>query len=173
MDDVLVDQFDLELLAILQRNAHKTNTEIGDALNLSASQISRRIARLESAGVLQDYVALLDPGAVALSVRAYTYVTLGRQSSDAGQAFERAVIAMPEVLDCAAVTGESDYVLRIVAPSLTEFSDSILKRLVQIKGVLNVRSNIVLKEIKHTTALPLDHLTRPSRSTRRVRISVR
>jgi Lrp/AsnC family transcriptional regulator, leucine-responsive regulatory protein len=87
--------------------------------------------------------------------------------------FEKAVALMPEVLDCDAVTGDSDYVLTIVAPSLAELSDSILKQLTQIKGVSNVRTNLVLKSIKSTTALPLEHLTRPARTTRRVRVSVR
>jgi Lrp/AsnC family transcriptional regulator, leucine-responsive regulatory protein len=171
--ELLVDRFDLALLAQLQLNAHTTNAEIGDALGLSASQISRRISRLEEEGVLKRYAALLDPTTMGLTVRAYTYVSLGKQSGDTAAQFERAVVEMPEVLDCFAVTGESDYVLQIVAPSLMELSDSILKRLMQIKGVVNVRSNIVLKEIKSTTALPLDHLTRPVRVAKRVRVSGR
>jgi DNA-binding Lrp family transcriptional regulator len=171
--ELLLDRFDLALLAHLQENAHATNADIGDKLGLSPSQISRRISRLESEGVLKRYVALLDANVMGLTVRAITYVSLARQSSDAAALFERAIEDMPEVLDCFAVTGESDYVLQIVAPNLSEFSDSILKRLTQIKGVVNVRSNIVLKSIKSTTALPLDHLTRPTRTTRRVRVSVR
>jgi Lrp/AsnC family transcriptional regulator, leucine-responsive regulatory protein len=173
MIELLIDRFDLQLLARLQENAHETNAEMGDALGLSASQISRRISRLETEGVLQRYVALLSPAVIGLGVRAVSYVSLARQSSDVGAVFERAVLEMPEVLDCYAVTGEADYVLQIVAPNLTEFSDSILKRLTQIKGVVNVRSNIILKEIKSTTALPLEHLARPVRMARRVRLSVR
>ncbi len=171
--ELLLDRFDLKLLAQLQQNAHATNAEIGEALGLSPSQISRRIARLESEKVLKAYVALLDPAVMGLGVRAITYVSLARQSADVGAAFEKAVIEMPEVLDCDAVTGDSDYVLTIVAPSLVELSDSILKQLTQIKGVVNVRTNLVLKAIKSTTALPLDHLTRPARTIRRVRVSVR
>jgi DNA-binding Lrp family transcriptional regulator len=171
--ELLLDRFDLQLLALLQQNAHATNSEIGNSLGLSASQISRRIARLESEKVLKAYVALLDPTVMGLSVRAITYVSLARQAADASAVFEKAVMQMPEVLDCDAVTGDSDYVLTIVAPSLAELSDSILKQLTQIKGVSNVRTNLVLKSIKTTTALPLDHLTRPARTTRKVRVSVR
>jgi Lrp/AsnC family transcriptional regulator, leucine-responsive regulatory protein len=169
--ELLLDRFDVNLLAHLQENAHATNAEIGDALGLSPSQISRRIARLESEGVLEKYVALLNPTTMGLTVRAITYVSLAQQSGSAANAFESAVLDMPEVLHCYAVTGESDYVLQIVAPSLAEFSDSILKRITQVKGVVNVRSNIVLKAIKATTALPLEHLTKPTRSVRRVRVS--
>jgi Lrp/AsnC family transcriptional regulator, leucine-responsive regulatory protein len=171
--ELLLDRFDLQLLASLQQNAHATNAEIGETLGLSPSQISRRISRLESENVLKGYVALLDPAVMGLGVRAITYVSLTRQAADASAVFEKAVTNMPEVLDCDAVTGDSDYVLTIVAPSLAELSDSILKQLTQIKGVSNVRTNLVLKSIKSTTALPLEHLTRPARTTRRVRVSVR
>jgi Lrp/AsnC family transcriptional regulator, leucine-responsive regulatory protein len=80
--ELLVDRFDLALLARLQVNAHTTNAEIGDALGLSPSQISRRISRLEEEGVLKRYAALLDPPTMGLTVRAYTYVSLGKQSGD-------------------------------------------------------------------------------------------
>lgn len=170
LNELLLDRFDVKLLAHLQENAHATNAEIGNIVGLSPSQISRRIARLEAEGVLSRYVALLDPATMGLTVRAITYVSLAQQSANAATAFESAVLEMPEVLHCYAVTGESDYVLHIVAPSLAEFSDSILKRLTQVKGVVNVRSNIVLKAIKSTTALPLEHLMRPMRSARRVRV---
>ncbi len=171
--ELLLDRHDLALIAKLQANAHETNAQIGDAIGLSASQVSRRIARLEAEGVLKAHVALLDPAMLGLTVRAITYVSLARQSQDTSAAFEAAILEMSEVLDCFAVTGESDYVLQIVAPNLSELSDSILKRLTHIPGVINVRSNIVLKPIKSTTALPLEHLQRPARATRRVRVSVR
>lgn len=171
-DDLLVDPFDLALLAELQRDAHATNQALGDKLHLSASQISRRIQRLESAGLIQRYAALLDASLLGLGVRAFSYVTLSRHG-DEGEAFERAITQVPEVLDCYAVTGESDYVLHIVAPTLAELSDSVLRRVIRIPGVASVRSNIVLRPIKSTTALPLEHLEKPMRRTRRVRLTVR
>jgi Lrp/AsnC family leucine-responsive transcriptional regulator len=114
-DDLLLDKFDISLLGALQKNAHATNQQVGELIHLSASQVSRRIQRLETIGIIRRYVALLDPAALGLGVRAISYVTLSRHGGDEGLAFEREIAAIPEVLDCYSVAGESDYILQIVA----------------------------------------------------------
>lgn len=169
-DDLLLDRFDVQLLDALQKNAQATNQELGTQVHLSASQVSRRVQRLESAGFIRQHVVLLDPTLVGLHVRAFTYVTLARHGGEEGLEFERDVAAFPEVLDCYAVTGESDYVLHIVAPSLTEFSESVLKKLIRLRGVAHVRSNIVLDRIKSTTQLPLSQIGRRQGPSRLVRL---
>lgn len=158
MDDLLLDPLDLDLLAQLQRDSHATNQVLGDRLNLSASQVSRRIQRLEGLGVIRAYVALLDPAALSLQVRCFTYATLARHGGEEGLAFERAIAEFPEVLDCYSIAGEADYVLQIVAASLSALSDSVLRRLTRLPGVVSVRSSIVLNRIKASTELPLDHI---------------
>ncbi len=168
-DDLLLDKFDISLLAALQNNAHATNHEVGERIHLSASQVSRRIQRLESLGLIRRYVALLDPAAVGLGVRAISYVTLSRHGGDEGLAFEREIAAFPEVLDCYAVAGESDYILQIVAADLGVLSEHVLRKLMRIKGVANIRSNIVLGCVKSTTELPLGHIGRQDAGSRRVR----
>jgi Lrp/AsnC family leucine-responsive transcriptional regulator len=170
-DDLLLDKFDISLLAALQNNAHATNQEVGERIHLSASQVSRRIQRLESVGLIRRYVALLDPAAVGLGVRAISYVTLSRHGDDEGLAFEREIASFPEVLDCYSVAGESDYILQIVAADLAVLSDQVLRRLMRIKGVANIRSNIVLGCIKSTTELPLGHIGRQGAGSRRVRVT--
>lgn len=170
MEDLLLDPQDIALLALLQRDAQVTNQVAGERLFLSPSQISRRIQRLESLGVVRAYVALLEPALVSLAVRAFTHVTLARHGGEDGQAFEREIAAFPEVLDCYAIAGESDYVLQIVAPSLNELSQSVLNRLTRLPGVVSVRSSIVLNRIKSTTELPLDHIGRAAPGQRRVRL---
>ncbi|MBI3367866.1 MAG: Lrp/AsnC family transcriptional regulator [Burkholderiales bacterium] len=170
MEELLLDPLDVALLAQLQRDSHATNQHIGDRLNLSASQVSRRTQRLESLGVIRAYVALLEPTLLSLHVRAFTYVTLARHGGEEGQAFEQAVREVPEVLDCYAIAGEADYLLQIVAASLGELSQSVLQRLTRLPGVVNVRSSIVLNRIKATTELPLDHLARGAGLPRRVRL---
>jgi len=170
-DDLLLDKFDISLLAALQKNAHTTNQQIGEQIHLSASQVSRRIQRLETTGMIRRYVALLDPATLGLGVRAVTYVTLTRHSGDEGLAFEREIVAVPEVLDCYSVTGESDYILQIVATDLHALSESVLRRLTRIKGVGSIRSNIVLNCIKSSTEMPLNHLGRAGASTRKIRIT--
>ena len=84
-DDLLLDKFDISLLAALQKDAHATNQQVGEQIHLSASQVSRRIQRLETSGIIRRYVALLDPAALGLGVRAMSYVTLSRHGGDEGE----------------------------------------------------------------------------------------
>lgn len=159
-DDSLLDKFDLALLAALQQDASATHQQLGEMVHLSPSQVSRRITRLLASGIIRRTVALLDPGRIGLGVRAISYVTLSRHGDDEGAVFEREIAAFPEVLECFAVTGECDYILQIVAASLNDLSESVLRRLTRIKGVNSIRSNIVLQNIKSSTALPLTHMLR-------------
>ncbi|MDP3652036.1 MAG: Lrp/AsnC family transcriptional regulator [Rhodoferax sp.] len=165
-DDLLLDRFDISLLAALQKDAQATHQQLGEQIHLSASQVSRRIQRLQSSGIIRRYVALLDPALVGLGVRAVTYVTLTRHSGDEGMAFEREIAAFSEVLECYSVTGECDYILQIVAANLNDLSESVLRRLTRIQGVSSIRSNIVLQCIKSRTELPLDHIGRRDIGTR-------
>jgi Lrp/AsnC family leucine-responsive transcriptional regulator len=170
MDDLLLDPLDIELLVHLQRDCHATNQVVGESLGLSASQVSRRIQRLEGLGVIRAYVALLDPAVLSLAVRSFTYVTLARHGGEEGVAFERALADVPEVLDAYSIAGEADYLLQIVAASLHELSDSVLRRLTRLPGVVNVKSSVVLNRIKTSTELPLGHIGRPEGRQRRVRL---
>lgn len=170
-DDLLLDRFDISLLSALQQNALATHQQLGERIHLSASQISRRIQRLQANGIIRRHVALLDPALIGLGVRAVTYVTLTRHSGDEGAAFERDIAKFPEVLECFSVTGESDYILQIMAASLADLSDSVLKRLTRLKGVSSIRSNIVLNCIKSSTELPLNHLERSDGGARRARLA--
>ncbi|MBI5256445.1 MAG: Lrp/AsnC family transcriptional regulator [Burkholderiales bacterium] len=170
MDDLLLDPLDIALLVQLQRDSHATNQVVGERLGLSPSQVSRRTQRLESLGVIRAYVALLDPTLLSLAVRSFTHVTLARHGGEEGAAFERAIGEFPEVLDCYAIAGEADYLLQIVAASLNELSESVLRRLTRLPGVVSVRSSIVLNRIKASTELPLGHIGQPSGHQRRVRL---
>lgn len=169
-DDLLLDKFDISLLGALQKDAQATHQQLGEHIHLSASQVSRRIQRLQASGLIRRYVALLDPALVGLGVRAVSYVTLTRHSGDEGSAFERAMADFPEVLECYSVTGESDYILQIVAASLADLSESVLRRLTRIQGVSSIRSNIVLQRIKSSTELPLAHIGRADGAARHARM---
>lgn len=162
----LLDSYDISLLSALQKDANATHQAIGEQIHLSSSQVSRRVARLQAAGIIRRYVALLNPDALGLGVRAITYVTLARNVGDEGPVFEREVSKFPEVLECYSVAGESDYILQIVATSLAQLSDQVLRRLTRIAGVGNIRSNIVLNCIKSSTEMPLAQCT-PSRAAGR------
>src|SRR3546814_6493532 len=153
-----LDIFDLRLLAALQRAGRSPNAALAETVGLSASQVSRRLARLEADGVIAGYAALLRPEAVGLTVMAFSNVSLERHAEELVQGFEQAVTARPEILDCWSVTGEADFVLRIVAADLKAFADFLSLRVLRIPGVRSVRSSIVLHRIKQATALPLDHV---------------
>lgn len=159
-EDKSLDSYDISLLAALQRDAHATHQQIGEQIHLSASQVSRRVQRLQSAGFIQRYVALLNPASLGLGVRAVSYVALTRNSGDEGMVFEREVALIPEVLECYSIAGESDYLLHIVSEDLQSLSEAVLRRVTRIPGVGSVRSNIVLNCIKATTELPLQQLAK-------------
>lgn len=169
-DDFLLDKFDISLLSALQNDAYATHQALGERVHLSASQVSRRVARLHTSGIIRRYVALVDPAAVGLGVRAVTYVTLARNSGNEGATFESDIAAFSEVLECYSVAGEADYILQIVAPSLADLSDSVLRRLTRLPGVSSIRSNIVLQCIKSTTELPLGHMVQANAAPRRARL---
>ncbi|MDY7578436.1 Lrp/AsnC family transcriptional regulator [Herbaspirillum sp. RTI4] len=171
MTTITVDRFDLALLNELQKDGHITNSALGQKVHLSTSQVSRRVQRLEEAHVIERYTAVLDAAVVGLGVTAFTHVTLDRQGEKRGLAFEREIETMSEVLECFSVTGEADYILRIVAPDLASFSEFMMTKLVRLAGVTNVKSNITLKKIKQSHVLPLDHVMQPKQSKQKIRFS--
>jgi DNA-binding Lrp family transcriptional regulator len=168
MTTISVDRHDLALLAELQRDGRATNAAIGEKVHLSTSQVSRRIQRLEEARVIDHYAAMLDPLVVGLGVMAFVHVTLDRHGSAWGETFEQAISDLPEVLECFSVTGEADYVIRVVSHDLASFSEFMMNHLLRIPGVTNVKSNISLKKVKQVTELPLDHIAQPRPSKMRV-----
>ena len=137
-----------------------------EAVHLSASQVSRRLARLEAEGVVTGYRPEIDRKAIGLGVMAFTSVSLERHAETASADFERAVLLIPEILECHALTGEADYILRIVAADLEAFSQLLLHRLMRLPGVRAVHSNVVLESIKPAALLPLGHLQRPAKERR-------
>ncbi len=154
-EQMSLDKFDVSLLTALQADVSQTHQQLGERIGLSASQVSRRVVRLHAAGIIERSVALLNPARVGLGVRAIIYVSLVRHGGEEGLAFEREMAVFPEVLTCDAVAGEADYILQVVAGSLAQLSDSVLRKLTRIQGVNSIRSNIVLQRIKSSTELPL------------------
>ena len=169
MTSITIDRHDLALLDAVQRDGLATNASLGEAVHLSASQISRRLTRLTEAGIIAGHAALLDPAAVGLGVTAFAHVTLERHGRSQSDAFETAIAELPEVLDCHAVSGDADYLLRIVAPDLPAFSELMMKRVLRLPGVTQVKTNIALQTVKQSHVLPLDHLTRPARARQQLR----
>ena len=159
-----LDKYDLQLLSELQTDGQASNAVLAERIHLSPSQVSRRVQRLTQSGFIERYVALLRPAAVGLGVTAFVNVSLERHGEVHTDAFTEAIRGMDEVLECFAISGEADYLLRVMTPTLPALSDFMLHRLMRIGGVRSVKSNIALTELKRSTRLPLDHLGNAPRS---------
>ncbi|MBD1549091.1 Lrp/AsnC family transcriptional regulator [Roseibium aggregatum] len=153
---VALDGFDLKLLAVLQENAAFTNQEIGQRISLSASQVSRRRQRLEKEGVIRRYRADLSPDALGLTVTAFVGVTLGAHSRENARKFRLMVTAMPEVQEAHTLTGDVDYMLKVVVKDLKALSRIINDELLPHEAVQNVRSSIAMETLKDDNLLPLE-----------------
>jgi Lrp/AsnC family leucine-responsive transcriptional regulator len=167
MSKIELDKTDRKILAILQADGRASNQDVADQVSLSPSPCLRRIKRLEEAGVIRQYVALLDPAQIGLGLLAYVNVRLEKHSDSANAAgakrasssphadFAASVEAWPEVVACYAMTGEMDYLLRVHVEDMEHFSRFMMKTLLIHPSVADVKSSFALQRIKDTTALPL------------------
>ena len=169
MQTITLDRYDLALLDALQRDGNATNATLGEAVHLSASQISRRLQRLGESGLIAGYVALLDPETVGLGVTAFAQVILERHGPPQSDAFENAAAALPEVTECYSLSGDADYFLRLVAPDLQAFSELMMKRVLRLPGVAHIKTSIALQKIKQTHELPLEHIAQAARPRQQIR----
>ena len=156
MDEVELDAIDRRLLGKLQQDARATAQALSEAAHLSPAQSNRRHRRLEEAGVIARYEARLAPAALGLHVVAFVHVTMERGHIREVVKFRDVVSSLAQVQECYAVTGDFDYVLKVVARDLKALSDFLLGTLAQLPGVNGVRSSVCLDEVKCTSALPLD-----------------
>lgn len=161
-----LDSIDWNILQVLQENARIANTDLAEKVHLSPSPCLVRVKSLERAGYIRRYVTLLDPAAVGLKVNLFVQVRLEKQVEGSLNAFEKAIAARPEVMECYLMTGVSDYLLRVLVSDLQEFQNFVTE-LSKIPGVGNIQSSVALKQVKYETALPLAADRR--KSSRRLR----
>ena len=157
MQNIVLDKIDLKILQVLQENGRLTNVELSERVALSPSPCLRRLKQLEDAGVIQRYAALLSPAAIELGLQAFIRVTLNK-AGGGREKFDEAVQGWQEILSCFALTGETDYMLHAFFFDMEHFSHFVLEVLLNQEGVQDARSSFVLREVKKTTALPLNHL---------------
>tara|TARA_Y100000031_G_scaffold148535_1_gene184975 strand:+ start:1381 stop:1878 length:498 start_codon:yes stop_codon:yes gene_type:complete len=153
-----LDEYDLKILNELQLRGRQSNAELAEKIHLSASQCLRRVRRLEEEGVIRSYAALLNPEALGLGIQAFIHITLEKHDEDPAKAFSNEIRDWEEVLGCWAITGDTDYLMHVVAPCLKIFSALVLKRLLAQPMVASVKSSILLEELKMTNVLPSNHL---------------
>ncbi|MGH8639553.1 MAG: Lrp/AsnC family transcriptional regulator [Burkholderiales bacterium] len=150
-----LDAVDWNILRRLQENARISNVELAGAVHLSPSPCLARVRRLEEGGYIKRYVTLLDTLALGLTVSVFIQVRLERQVESALEVFEREIAARPEVMECYLMTGDSDYLLRVVVSDVQALERFIVDFLSRIPGVGNIKSSFALKQVKYKTALPL------------------
>lgn len=153
-----LDAIDRRILQKLQEHARQTNVELAEAVGLSPSACLRRVRDLEDRGVIDGYVALVAPGALGLGVSVMLNVTLERQIESALEEFETRIGQWPEVMECYLMTGDADYLIRVVVPDLPAYERFLMDRLTRVPGIASIKSSFALKQIVHRTALPMDHL---------------
>jgi len=150
-----LDAIDRKILALLQEDARLANVELADKVGLSPSPCLRRVRDLEAAGVIRRYVTLLDPAAIGLPVSVFVNVTLERQVEQALERFEAVILKRPEVMECYLMTGDADYLLRVVIADLSSYERFLIEHLTRVPGVASIKSSFALKQVKYRTALPV------------------
>jgi Lrp/AsnC family leucine-responsive transcriptional regulator len=159
-----LDDLDLKILAILQDNGRISMVDLGNRVGLSETPCARRVKRLETAGIIKRYVALLDSEKIGAGVKALVQVRLLRQTPEAVEEFEQAIRKLSEVIECDLIAGDFDYVLHVRLKDVTALKDFIRDKLITIASVSETRSMITLEPIKSTTSVPLPPLRRSRQS---------
>ena len=150
-----LDKIDREILKALQADARMPIVDLAARVGLSASPCARRVKRLESDGIIVRYATVIDQKAVGLPVSVFCNVTLEKQVKGALETFQAAVLKRPEVMECYLMTGEADYLLRVVVADLEAYERFIVEHLTKVPGIANIRSSFALKQVAYRTDLPL------------------
>jgi DNA-binding Lrp family transcriptional regulator len=151
-----LDRIDIKILNELQQNASLTNVELAARVNLSPSPCLARVRHLEKVGVIDRRIAVLDPSVLGLSVTAFIHIKLEKQTQLSLDNFTRSIDRISQVMECYLMTGESDYLLRVLVPNIEDLEDLIVNKLSRIQGVSSIKSSLALKRISQKTMLPID-----------------
>ncbi|MDH4874535.1 Lrp/AsnC family transcriptional regulator [Pseudomonas sp. BN515] len=153
-----MDKKDLQIIALLQQDASISLAELAEAVNLSPTPCWRRLQKLREDGVITRQVALCDAERLKLGVTVFVTIRTSRHSDDWTRQFIEGTRDIPEIVEIYRMTGDVDYLLKIVVPDIKGY-DAVYKRLIRVADLSDVSSGFAMEVIKHTTALPLDHLT--------------
>jgi DNA-binding Lrp family transcriptional regulator len=151
-----LDEKDLALLQYLQQDARITNTELARRVDLSPPGLQRRVRKLEESGIIERYVTLVNREALGFDMLCFVQVTLQRHEPQANQGFKEAVQSMSEVMECHHITGEYDYLLKVAVRNRKHLEEFLLNSLTPVPGMDKLRTSLVLREVKTTTAVPLN-----------------
>jgi Lrp/AsnC family transcriptional regulator, leucine-responsive regulatory protein len=150
-----IDATDKRLLVLLQKQGRLTNAELADQVNLSPSACHRRVQRLEQAGYIDAYVALLNARKLGRPTTVFVEITLSGQADELLDAFEKAVRRVPDILECHLMAGTADYLLKVVAEDTEDFARIHRQHLARLPGVAQMQSSFALRKVVQTTAIPV------------------
>lgn len=154
---IKLDRIDKKILMLMQSNARISNLELADRVGLSPTPCSRRVKRLEESGIIDKHVTILKPEVLGLNLTAMIGISMDRHTPDRFNNFEREITALPEVMECLIVTGQSaDFLLKVVVQDMQHYEKFLLGNLTKLEGVTGVHSSFVLREMVKKTELPLD-----------------
>ena len=150
-----LDEFDLRILRQLQEDADCSMADLGASIGLSHTPCWRRVKRLEAENIIRGKVVLLDPRKLNLGVTVYAYIIIRHHDEESLNAFESAVQRVDEIVECYSISGDKDYVLRVVVDSVEHYEQLLKTTIVRLDNVASVNSTFALKQVKYTTKLPL------------------
>ena len=150
-----IDKIDRQILAELQLDARIANVALAERVGLSPSPCLRRVKRLEAAGIIRRYSAVVDPARVGLGLSCFISVTLERTVEQALEEFEGAIAERPEILECWPITGEADFLLKVITADLGAYERLMRDYLLRIPGISSTKTSFLLTPVKNETALPL------------------
>ena len=151
-----IDSIDLRILHELQQFGKISNVDLAGRVGLSPSPCLTRVRALEQKGIIDRYVALVKPDRVGLLINVFIQVTLERQVEKVMETFEAKIEAYPEVMECYLMTGNSDYLIRLLVSDIKTLEAFIVQKLSTIDGVLNIQSSFALKQVKYKTEVPIN-----------------
>lgn len=157
MSELSLDRIDKHILRLMQENGRITNLELADQVGLSATPCARRVKRLEESGLIAAHVTLLNPEPLGLNLTAIIGISMDRHTPDRFESFEKAIVNMPEIIECSIVTGQTaDFLLKVVVRDMRHYEKFLLGNLTRLDGVTGVHSSFVLRHLVKKTALPVD-----------------
>ena len=154
--DITLDDLDKAILQALQADGRMSNVELAQRINLSPPATHARIKRLEQRGYIRRYAALLDHAQVGYDMLCFVHISLQLHQPEQVEGIREAITQMPEVLECYHVTGEFDYLLKVVIKNRKDLERFVINRLTSVSGVARIYTSLVLNEVKSTTVLPVD-----------------
>ena len=152
-----LDATDIQILEILQKNGRITNLKLAEKVGLSPPTMLERVRKLEESGIIKKYVALVDQNKIGLTMTSFVLISLGYHSRKSIEDFQKQILDLSEVVECHHVSGEGDYLLKVVTDNIGNYKDFLISRITLMEGIQKVHTMVVLDTIKCETGFGLNN----------------